>query len=96
MSGEYRISTPGSRWENGFSESFNSRFRDEFLDRELFSDVREAAVLAEDFREGYNQERPHMSLGYLTPTEFAARSEPLGLLPRDAGEAVDSPEVGGL
>jgi len=87
---------PGSPWENGFSESFNSRFRDEFLDRELFSDVREAAVLAEDFREDYNQERPHMSLGYLTPAEFAARSEPLGLLPRDAGEAFDSPEVGGL
>lgn len=85
---------PGSPWENGFSESFNSRFRDEFLDRELFSDVREAAVLAEDFREDYNLERPHMSLGYLTPAEFAARSEPLGLLPRDAGEVFDSPEVG--
>ena len=38
---------PGSPWENGYSEAFNSRFRDEFLDRELFANVREAAVLAE-------------------------------------------------
>lgn len=85
---------PGSPWENGFSESFNSRFRDDFLDRELFRDVREAGVLAEGFREDYNLERPHMSLGYLTPAEFAARSEPPDLLPRDAGEVFDSPEVG--
>jgi hypothetical protein len=85
---------PGSPWENGYSESFNSRFRDEFLDRELFSDAREAAVLAEEFREDYNLERPHMSLGYLTPAEFAARSVPPDLLPRDAGELFDSPEGG--
>ena len=85
---------PGSPWENGFSESFNSRFRDDFLDRELFRDVREAGVLAEGFREDYNLERPHMSLGYLTPAEFAAGSEPPDLLPRDAGEVFDSPEVG--
>jgi transposase InsO family protein len=85
---------PGSPWENGYSESFNSRFRDEFLDRELFSSVREAAVLAERFRGEYNLERPHMSLGYLTPAEFAAGSAPPGLLPRGAGKASDSPRVG--
>jgi putative transposase len=85
---------PGSPWENGYSEAFNSRFRDEFLDRELFSDAREAAVLAEEFREDYNLERPHMSLGYLTPAEFAVRSMAPDLLPRDAGEALDSPEGG--
>jgi putative transposase len=85
---------PGSPWENGYSESFNSRFRDEFLDRELFTSAREAAVLAEQFRVEYNLERPHMSLGYLTPAEFAARSAGPVLLPRPAGEALDSPEVG--
>ena len=84
---------PGSPWENGYSESFNSRFRDEFLDRELFTSTREAAVLAEQFRVDYNVERPHMSLGYLTPAEFAARSLPRALLPRCAGEASDSPGV---
>ena len=86
---------PRGPWENGFSESFNSRFRDAFLDRELFSDAREAAVLAEAFREDYNLERPHMSLGYLAPAEFAARSMAPDLLPRDAAEALDSPEGGG-
>jgi len=85
---------PGSPWENGYSESFNSRFRDEFLDRELFWSAREAAVLAEHFRVEYNLERPHMSLGYLTPAEFAAGSAPSGILPRAAGEASDSPGVG--
>jgi putative transposase len=85
---------PGSPWENGYSESFNSRFRDEFLDRELFTSAREAAVLAEQFRVEYNLERPHMSLGYLTPAEFAARSAGPVLLPRCAGEALDSPGVG--
>lgn len=85
---------PGSPWENGYSESFNSRFRDEFLDRELFTSAQEAAVLAEHYRVEYNLERPHMSLGYLTPAEFAARWAPGGLLPRGAGEASDSPGVG--
>jgi transposase InsO family protein len=85
---------PGSPWENGYSEAFNSRFRDEFLDRELFWSVAEAAVLAEQHRVDYNLERPHMSLGYLTPAEFAARAAPPVLLPRGAGEASDSPAVG--
>lgn len=85
---------PGSPWQNGYSESFNSRFREEFLNLELFSSVAEAAVLAEQFRVEYNLERPHMSLGYLTPAEFAAHCAPPVLLPRAAGEAPDSPRVG--
>jgi putative transposase len=85
---------PGSPWENGYSESFISRFRDEFLDRELFWSGREAAVLAEQFRVEYNLERPHMSLGYLTPAEFATSSAGPVPLPRSAGEAFDSPGVG--
>lgn len=36
----------GSPWENGYTESFNGRFRDEFLDREVFYSVKEAKVLA--------------------------------------------------
>ncbi len=85
---------PGSPWENGYVESFNSRLRDEFLDREPFTDVREAAVLAEHYRVAYNLERPHMSLGYRTPAEFAASLESTSILPRAAGEALDSPGVG--
>ena len=85
---------PGSPWENGYSEAFNSRFRDEFLDRELFANVREAAVLAEQFRVEYNEERPHMSLGYLTPAEFARNSAGAFFRPRDAGTSLDSLRVG--
>ena len=64
---------PGSPWENAYSESFNSRFRDELLDRELFSSLLEARVLIEEHRTHYNHGRVHSSLGYLTPFEFAAQ-----------------------
>jgi len=64
---------PGSPWENAYSESFNSRFKDEFLNGELFGNVREAKVLVEGYRLDYNHHRPHSSLGYMTPAAFAAR-----------------------
>jgi putative transposase len=63
---------PGAPWENAYSETFISRMRDELLNRELFADLKEAKVLAEDYREHYNHKRPHGALGYLTPMEFAA------------------------
>lgn len=56
---------PGSPWENGYAESFHSRFRDELLSVELFGSVTEARVLTEQWKEDYNQKRPHSSLGYL-------------------------------
>jgi len=65
---------PGSPWENPYSESFNSRFRDEVLDREIFTSLVEARVLLEAYRKEYNDRRPHSSLGYRTPTAFAASS----------------------
>lgn len=61
---------PGSPWQNGFRESFHSRFRDEFLDATVFVSVAESRVLCEGYRHEYNEERPHQSLGYLTPAEF--------------------------
>ena len=64
---------PGSPWENPYSESFNSRFRDEFLNVEAFGSKLEAKVLGKQHREKYNKRRPHSSLGDLTPAEFAAR-----------------------
>ena len=63
---------PGSPWENAYSESFNSRFRDELLDRELFTSVLEAKVLVREYKQEYNQQRPHSSLNYQTPAAFAA------------------------
>jgi putative transposase len=67
---------PGCPWENGYAESFHGRFRDEVLDRELFHSVREAKVLAEDWRREYNHDRPHSSLNYMTPAAFAATCIP--------------------
>jgi putative transposase len=63
---------PGSPWEDAYSETFNSRLRDELLDREVFESLKEAKVLLEDHRLDYNHRRPHSSLGYRTPAEFAA------------------------
>ena len=65
---------PGSPWENAYSESFNSRFRDEFLNRESFASVLEAKVLGKQYRQDYNHRRPHSALEYQTPAEFAQRS----------------------
>jgi putative transposase len=63
---------PGSPWENGYAESFNSRFRSDFLDREIFRTLQEAQVLSEQRRLKHNHKRPHSSLGYKTPAQFAA------------------------
>lgn len=63
---------PGSPWENAYAESFNSRFRDEVLDREEFETVAEARATGTQYRLEYNHRRPHSALGYQTPAEFAA------------------------
>jgi len=58
---------PGSPWENGYIESFNGKFRDELLNREIFTTLLEAKVLIETWRKEYNEIRPHSSLGYRPP-----------------------------
>ena len=74
---------PGSPWENAYSESFNSRFRDEFLNREVFASLKEAKVLIEDHRQESNDHRPHSSLNYQTPAAFAATwCQPIEAPPR--------------
>ncbi len=62
---------PGSPWENPFIESFNGSLRDECLNMEVFAGLREAQELVENWRCEYNDLRPHSSLGYKTPSEFA-------------------------
>ena len=64
---------PGCPWQNGFRESFHGRFRDEFLYGVLFASLEESRVLVEGYRQEYNTDRPHQSLGYLTPSEFKDR-----------------------
>jgi transposase InsO family protein len=74
---------PGSPWENGYCESFNSKLRDELLDGEIFYTLEEARVIIENWRRCYNEIRPHSSLGYrppaprvLMPARPAAQPEP--------------------
>ena len=62
---------PGSPWENGYCESFNSKLRDEFLNGELFYSMKEIRVLAERWRIHFNTVRPHSSLGYRPPAPEA-------------------------
>jgi putative transposase len=66
---------PGSPWENPFIESFNGRVRDELLAGEEFLSYAEADYMLGEWLEDYNEERPHSSLGYLTPREFAEGRE---------------------
>ena len=54
---------PGSPWENGYIESFNSRLRGELLSREVFDALKEAQVLIERWRNECNHVRPHSYLG---------------------------------
>jgi putative transposase len=66
---------PGKPWQNGATESFNGKFRDECLSLEWFRSRAEAKVVIETWRRHYNEVRPHSSLGYLTPAEFAVQIE---------------------
>jgi putative transposase len=65
---------PGRPMQNGRVESFNGRFRDECLNASWFPTLMEAQQKVERWRAEYNLERPHSSLGYLTPAEFAERA----------------------
>jgi transposase InsO family protein len=71
---------PGSPWENGYCESFNSKLRDELLNGEIFYSLREAQVLTERWRVHYNTRRPHSSLGYRPPAPAAGESRALSSL----------------
>ena len=62
---------PGSPWENGYVESFNSKLRDELLNGEIFTTMAEARILIEQWRREYNQIRPHSFLGYRPPAPEA-------------------------
>lgn len=61
---------PGKPWQNGTTESFNGKFRDECLSMEWFRNRIEAKVVIDQWRQHYNEIRPHSSLGQKTPAEF--------------------------
>ena len=62
---------PGKPVENAYVESFNGKFRDECLNEHWFVSIRDARQRIEAWRCEYNEERPHSSLGWLTPQQFA-------------------------
>jgi putative transposase len=70
---EWHYIAPGKPQQNGFIESFNGKLRDECLNEHMFSSLAEARRIIEAWRIDYNTVRPHSSLGYLTPEEFAAK-----------------------
>jgi transposase InsO family protein len=86
---------PGSPWENGYVESFNGKLRDELLDREIFYTLFEAKVMVGDFRDHYNERRPHQAWGRRprhrwrvcfvrqAPLRSACRTPPAGRKLRD-------------
>lgn len=63
----------GKPMQNGFVESFNGSFRDECLNETLFSSLTQARIEIAAWKEGYNRNRPHSSLGNITPSEFAIK-----------------------
>ncbi len=69
------FSRPGKPTDNAYVKSFNGRFREECLNTHWFLPMTDVRDKIEALRKDYNESRPHMSLGYLTPVEFA------GLMP---------------
>jgi putative transposase len=78
---------PGKPVQNAFIESFNSKLRDECLNEYVFSSLGEARAIIEAWRHDYNHLRPHSSLGYLAPEEFAARNQGSSAVARAAWPA---------
>ena len=72
---EWHYIAPGKPMQNGFVESLNGRFRDEWLNETLFRWIPHARHVIEDWRTDDNTERPHTSLDGRTPNEFATRSK---------------------
>jgi len=70
---DWHYIAPGKPMQNGFIESFNGSFRDECLNETLFSSLAEARTRITNWKKDYNQQRPHSSLGNITPNEFAMK-----------------------
>lgn len=70
---ETALIDPGKPCQNGPTESFNGKLRDECMSLELFRSRAEARVVIETWRRHFNEVRPHSSLGYMTPAAFVAR-----------------------
>jgi putative transposase len=76
---ELRFIDPGKPSQNAFIESFNGRFRDECLNQHWFVNLTHARRVIDAWRLDYNRDRPHSSLGYLTPDEFASQAQTISI-----------------
>ena len=83
---------PGKPIQNAHIESFNARLREECLNEHLFVSLDDARNKIERWRVEYNRERPHSSLGNLTPEEFAAKHQMSSAIARTAWPAAE-PEL---
>ncbi|WP_348627532.1 IS3 family transposase [Rhizobium sp. R339] len=68
---EWHYIAPGKPMQNGYVESFNGRMRDELLNESLFFGLDHARSAIAEWADDYNHFRPHSSLGYKTPADFA-------------------------
>ena len=69
------FSRPGKPTDNATIESFNASVRRECLSQHYFSTLAEAQVVLGIYRDDFNQQRPHSSLGQKTPAEFYAGTQ---------------------
>lgn len=66
---------PGKPVQNAYIESFNGKFREECLSEHWFKSLYEAREIVDEWRDEYNELRPHSSLNNLTPKEYAEKLE---------------------
>jgi len=88
---------PGFPWEQPYVESFHDKLRDELLNREIFYSLEEAKIVLSSWKDEYNAERPHSSLNYQTPNEYAkAYAKPPGATrprPQQADVSLTTPAI---
>jgi putative transposase len=77
---------PGKPTDNAYIESFNGKFRQECLNENWFLSLEDAEEKIESWRQDYNTQRPHSSLGNITPSEFAGGSSPPAFAPLKQAE----------
>lgn len=82
------FTTPGKPVENAYIESFNGRLRDECLNEHWFLSLGEAQRTIEAWRRDYNEQRPHSSLGGLTPAAYAQQYPTVDSTPQPTGRTL--------
>jgi len=80
---EWHFIAPGKPMQNGICEAFNGRMRDELLNETIFYDLDHARSALARWVDGYNRQRPHSALGYMTPAAFAGTFTATGGRPRN-------------